>query len=192
MVALWLGETGRQLSLPLDLMDKGIIFNGCQHARAHDHDAAKSKSTSVDSVVMAQTWDGGRLESKALQTFTAFVCAQFLTDSLECRIWQSRTLSPKLSTSRGAHTFQVLLLCVGTVWMNHFIPTKIKGKGDWVKMALGMIWCHQGHAVHDSDLCMIHISDAIRLHIPGPSGALSVWGYRTGSDFSGNPPAKNL
>lgn len=141
------------------------------------------------SVVMAQMWGGGRLESKALQTFTAYACGQFLTDS---GIWQSRTLSPKVSTPRGTHAFRVLLHCVRTVWMSHFVPAKIKGKVDWVKKALEVTWCHQGHAVCDSGFCMIFISDAIRLHIPGPSGALSVWGYRTGSDFSGHPPAKNL
>lgn len=114
--------------------------------------------------------------------------------SVSDRLWNLAVQDPvsQAKHPRGTHAFWVLLHCLRAVWVNHFIPAKIKGKVDWVKKALEVTWCHQGHAVCDSDFCMICISDAVRLHIPGPSGALFVWGYRTGSDFSGHPPAKNL
>lgn len=166
-------------------MDKGIDFKECKHARDFNHDTSKFKSKSE---MALWSWHRCGMEAGWSQR-PCRLSQPSRVSSFWQTLWNLVVQDPvsQAKHPQGNSAFRVLLNCVRTVWMNRFIPAKIKGKVDWVK-----IWCHQGLAVCDSDFCMICVSDAIRLHIPGPSGALSVWGYRTGSDFSGNPPAKNL
>lgn len=78
------------------------------------------------SVVMAQMLGWRQTGVRDLADFPSLhVCP--VSDRL-FGIWQSRTLSPKLSTPRGTHAFRVLLNCVRTVWMNRFIPAKNQRK----------------------------------------------------------------
>lgn len=76
---------------------------------------------------------------------------------------------------------QIILSLVGSKkW------TGVKWEWEWERVLLH----HKNHVVCNWEL--ICVSDAVRLHIPSPSGALSLWRYRIGSDLSRNTSAENL